>query len=666
MRAKGEHMSFPANTLSAGKWLALLLGLILVMTFGVTAVGAQQWIALGPDGGDARSLAYDPRNPDDIFLGTNTGTIFLSTDGGLNWSRFAHLGQSDDYVLDHIVIDRDNPDIMLVSAWSVHDEKAGDLFRSRDRGATWGTVPALHGKAIRALVTSSPDSSVITVGSLQGIYRSVNEGNAWQRISPENQDEIKNIESIAVDPRNPDVVYAGTWHLAWKTTDGGTTWRSMKNGMIDDSDVFSIIVDSTNSSVVLASACSGIYRSETAGDEFHKVQGIPFSARRTRVLKQDPSNPKIVYAGTTEGLWKTIDAGRTWKRMSDPEVVVNDILIDPRNSQRVLLATDRSGVLLSDDGAQTFKSSNHGYTHRYVTAIVVDKNNSGAIFAGVANDREWGGVFVLQNAEGNWKQRSIGLGGRDVFALKQASNGALIAGTNAGIFILNRNAKMWKPSHIVLNEPTSGTKELSQRAGLAKASQVNRATSETKVNDIDIQDGRWIAATSVGLFTSKNDGRSWSGGAILDQQIFVSVASFGNMEVAATRTAILVSKDAGIVWQLSALPPELIGIRSVTLAADRQIVVASRDGGFRSSDGGVTWTHMLNGLPDRDINSIAFDEDSQRLLATSNGNGIIFESGDGGNTWYQGPDTGYLLRHISVMRGRVLAATSFDGVIVQP
>ena len=105
-----------------------------------------------------------------------------------------------------------------------------------------------------------------------------------------------------------------------------------------------------NSSVVYASACSGIYKSESAGDLFHKLQGIPFSARRTRVLKQDPNNPATVYAGTTEGLWKTIDGGKTWKHVTNSEVVVNDVLVDPRNSNRVLLATDRSGVLASDNG----------------------------------------------------------------------------------------------------------------------------------------------------------------------------------------------------------------------------------------------------------------------------------------------------------------------------
>ena len=53
------------------------------------------------------------------------------------------------------------------------------------------------------------------------------------------------MESIAIDPKDPDTIYAGTWHLPWKTTDDGANWHNIKQGLIDDSDVFSIIIDPT-------------------------------------------------------------------------------------------------------------------------------------------------------------------------------------------------------------------------------------------------------------------------------------------------------------------------------------------------------------------------------------------------------------------------------------
>src|ERR1700678_1118303 len=331
--------------------------LVLAVCFLSTALLATgPWQVLGPDGGDARSLAYDAHNPDHILLGTSTGQMFSSNDGGHTWSRLARLG-GDEYVLDHISVDPQDSNKIYVSAWSSSGQQIGEIFRSRDGGSTWQTLPTMHGKSIRAMAMFKGDSNVLVAGALDGVYRSKDGGDTWEHLSPANSTEIKNIESIAVDPKDPNTVYAGTWHLAWKTSDGGANWQHINKGMIDDSDVFSIIVSSANPSEVFASACSGIYKSVSGGDLFEKIKGIPFTARRTRVLKQDPSNPEIVYAGTTEGLWKSMDEGKNWKRVSNPEVVVNDVLIDPRNSQRVLLATDRSGALGSDDGAASFTAS---------------------------------------------------------------------------------------------------------------------------------------------------------------------------------------------------------------------------------------------------------------------------------------------------------------------
>lgn len=622
-----------------------------------SAAWAGQWTALGPDGGDVRSLAYDPQNPDHIFLGTSTGTLFASTDGGHSWARFAHLGSGDDYVIDHLAFDPQNPNKIYAAAWSVENQQSGDLFRSMDGGTTWETTPAMHGKSIRAMAISASDSKSLVAGALDGVFRSTDSGKNWQKISSSNQ-EIHNIESIAVDPKNPDVVYAGTWHLAWKTDDGGANWHHINKGMIEDSDVFSIIVDSTNPSVVFASACSGIYKSQSAGDSFQKIQGIPFSARRTRVLKQDPSNPAIVYAGTTEGLWKTTDAGKSWTRVSEPDVVVNDVMVDPRNSARVMLATDRAGVLASDDGGHSFLTSNHGYTHRYVTAILADKKDSNTLFVGVVNDRELGGVFVSHDGGQHWTQKSKGLDGRDVFTLKQTSNGELVAGTNRGMFMLAHNASEWSPINNVINRTASSHKK-------SEKTEVHSILT-ARVNEIEITPTTWMAATSTGLFTSSNQGKSWSGGPVMGKQDFVSVQANGSLVALATRSNVLVSKDDGKTWEDSSLSSYVSSIRGVAITSEGTIMFASREGAFRSPNAGAGWEHMQNGLPDKNISSITYDENNKRLLATSTETGVVFESEDSGHSWTRGPDTGYPLRNVSVVHGRFVAATPFDGVVMQP
>ncbi|HEX2597899.1 MAG TPA: transcriptional regulator, partial [Terriglobales bacterium] len=491
------------KNLNMAKLTRKLLVLLAIAVVVPSASHAAQWSSLGPEGGDVRSLAYDPANPDHIILGTSTGVLFVSNDAGHSWTRFAHLGPNDDYVLDHVVFDPQNPKKLYVSAWSFQNQQAGDVFRSHDGGKNWEPVPGMHGKSVRALAISASDSKVLVAGTLEGVYRTKDGGNNWDRISPANHADIKNVESIAVDPSNPDVVYAGTWHLAWKTPDGGATWQHINKGMIDDSDVFSIIVDKANPSIVFASACSGIYKSESSGELFKKIQGIPFSARRTRVLKQDPTNASIVYAGTTEGLWKSSDLGKTWKHVTNSDVVVNDVLVDPRNSQHVLLATDRMGILSSADGTQTFSASNQGFSHRYIAAIEADHSDPKTIYVGLINDQELGGVFMSRDGGAHWQQRSTGLGARDVFTLKQASNGTLVAGTNRGMFLLDKNGATWRLSNTVVSE-TSATKIIKVKGKTKRVASHSTKRSElnARVNDVEIASNRWLAATSAGLYTS--------------------------------------------------------------------------------------------------------------------------------------------------------------------
>ena len=140
----------------------------------------------------------------------------------------------------------------------------------------------------------------------------------------------------------------------------------------------------------------------------------------------------------------------------------------------------------------------------------------------------------------------------------------------------------------------------------------------------------------------------------------------GELVAAATRSNVFVSNDGGTSWKQGHLTSFVTSLRNLAITPDGQILVASREGAFRSSDAGATWEHMLNGLPDKNISSVSYDEGAKRLLATSTATGVVFESRDSGRSWHRGPDAGFPLRQVSVVHGRFLAATPFDGVIAQP
>ena len=163
---------------------------------------------------------------------------------------------------------------------------------------------------------------------------------------------MQDITALAFDPADTNVLYAGTPHLPWKTTDGGATWHSISTGLIDDSDIFSIRVDPKNPQLVFASACSGIYRSDSGGEAWVKIHGIPGTHRRTHIIAEDPRNSDTIFAGTTLGLFKSPDGGKTWQHLNSEQV--NWMVFDPADPRTLYLATEFAGILKSTDSGETF------------------------------------------------------------------------------------------------------------------------------------------------------------------------------------------------------------------------------------------------------------------------------------------------------------------------
>ncbi len=621
------------------------------------------WVPVGPDGGDARSFAADPTDSRHIYLGTTNSWVYQTEDGGASWHRLAKLAKSDDLILDNVVVDQADPKTLLVGAWIV-DHPGGGLFISHDAGKTWTSVDAMKDQSIRALTQAPSNPKILIAGTLKGVYRSEDGGVQWNQISPPGSMDIHEVESIAIDPKDPGTVYAGTWHLPWKTTDGGANWHNIKQGLIEDSDVFSIIIDPTEPNVVYTSACSGIYRSNTGGELYKKIQGIPMTARRTRVLMLDPTNHDTVYAGTTEGLYKTTDGGATFRRMTAPEVIVNDVYVDPKNPQHVMLATDRGGVLESDDAAATFKASNAGFSQRQVSSLLVDAKSPQTIFAGVVNDKTYGGVFVSHDDGATWSQESNGLQGRDVFSLSQATDGSIVAGTNAGI--VRFDGTTWHADgKIVKSErKTSYVVRKGKRTKVEKTVMAPGGEMDGKVSQVDASGSTWYAATVNGVYASKDQGATWEGGPVLGKTEYRAVASDGLMVVAAQRTSLAWSQDEGKTWQPMTMPQKLTWVQAITIAGNGSLWLGGREGVFYSEDHGQNWTEMTT-LPISDISGLAYDPALKRVVITSWSSSWLLAVNPADRT-FKFWDPGWKVRHVRSAGGRLLAATPYNGVVMEP
>ena len=649
--------------------------LIVLFSFCSVVFGQSSWIATGPPGGDARVFASVPGQPDHLYLGTTASWVYESTNGGANWHRLAKLDGADDLILDHIVVDAADPNTIYVAGWRRTD---GGLWISHDRGRTWNEAADLHGQSIRSFLQAPSNPKFLFAGTLSGVFRSTDSGATWTQISERGSREIHEVESLAVEPDNPEVVYAGTWHLPWKTTDGGKTWNNIKLGIIDDSDVFSIILDPDTPHTVYLSACSGIYKSDNAGARFRKIEGIPSTARRTRVLKQDPVDHKIVYAGTTEGLYKTTDGGKTFNRMTGPDLIVNDVFIDPNNTNRVLLATDRSGVLASTDAAATFTDSNEGVSERKVAALLVDRNNPSRLYAGVVNDKNYGGVFASSDQGKTWKQIQTGLDGRDVYALSQTQSGTVLAGTGHGIFVLDPpadegpaaspadSALTWEPRNLIDNTITKVTTEtvLNTKVNVEKQVKAPPVELTSRVIALDVSGNTWLAATALGLLTSRDQGASWQGGPVLGAGDFISVSVRGEVMAAARINEVVSSRDGGLTWLPMNLPSMVTRINRILFDPQGTLWLAAREGVFFSKDDGRTWL-WIGRLPFREVNDVSYDAAQHRLLVCSRNSDQVYSIDPKSMTWKMW-HAGFFIEQIRVAGNRLVAASLDDGVLTGP
>lgn len=672
------------------------------------------WSAVGPTGGDARAFASVPGQPSHLYLGTTNSWIYESLDSGASWNRLSKVDPSDDLILDHIIVDPANTATIYVAAWTV-DRPDGGLWISHDGGKNWSAIAGLRGQSIRAFAQAASRPKTFYAGTLEGVFRSNDGAATWAPISPAGSKEIHEVESLAVDPVDPNIIYAGTWHLPWKTTDGGANWHNIKQGLIDDSDVFSIIIDPAQPSIAFLSACSGIYKSVNGAELFHKIQGIPSTARRTRVLKQDPVNRDVVYAGTTEGLYKTVDGGKTFLRMTGSDVIVNDVFVDPTDPDHVLLATDRSGVLYSRDGAASFVAANEGFSGRKVEALLVDRANPARIFAGVVNDKTYGSVFVSTDGGSRWDHIGEGLDGRDVFTLAQAHDGQVLAGTNHGIFeftsgpvdppnlpndkspslphqgvksalqaapllepAANRSSDKdpssgtppsgpgWEPRNTIQNTLTTTATAIRKGKKVAVETKVKQKSTvlDGRVYALDLSGDAWLASTGMGLLTSRDLGLTWQGGPVMSSGEYITAVAHGKTMAAARRDGLVLSTDAGQTWMPVAIPMAITRVYRVAFSPDGTLWLGTREGVYLTRDMGKIWL-WIERLPFRDVNDLYYDAALGKVLVSSRNSDFIYAIDPAALNW-KWWKTGYRLSLIRAAAGRLMAASLYDGVLVEP
>ena len=575
---------------------------------------------VGPFGGSATYVAIDKNHPQTLFVGARNSLLYRSDDGGASW-RLLPFPRNFAGIVESILIDPRNSQRLLVGVYDTASPRAG-IYVSDDGGTTWSAVQSLSGISVQALAFAPNDPDHVIVGTYRGVFESRDSGRTFSRISPEGStDEMHAITAVAFDPSNTDTILAGTTHLPWKSTDGGKNWRSIHNGLIDDSDIFSIYFNPKDPTQVFASACSGIYTSTTSGESWTKFKGIPGTHRRTHVIRQDPLDQKIIYAGTTVGLMRTTDGGVTWKQLN--QLYINSLAIDPTDPKRIYFATEHAGIWRTDDRGETAVALNTGFVNRRANRLTAQGNT---IYLNTVQDGTLGGVFSSDDSGTSWKLRASNASFADspVHSLvgSHGTGTLLFAATEDRLFKSVDGGKTWRP---VAFRPTPKTFKI-------EALLLLRAKAPVL-----------FAGTSAGLFQSLNNGLVWKevklAGKTGTPVISLHISPDGASRIAArTATELFVSDDGGAQFRSLGAPPVSSSINDLALANDgnQPILVATAEGLFAVRDAS-SWTLVAGGLPASTVDAVRYHpQNSAEAFAVQYGR--LYRSADGGSSWSAVPD----------------------------
>ncbi len=296
---------------------------------------AAQWTGIGPADllRGVLSIAIHPTNPQTIYIGTTSGEVYKTTDGGADWKAL-NVGLPSYSSVNAIALQPSNPGIVYLGVANIEENP---VRKSLDGGASW-----------------SPSAAGLeTVG----------------------------VSALVIDPLNPSRIYAGTNLGFFKSENSGGSWTKSNAG-IDPEWVRELAVDPTNGAVIYAGGAGAVFKTTNAGGSWSKILS-PVSST-THTLAIDPVNPKHIFAGSSAGkLHKSTNGGAGWVDLSSAIATsfdIDDLVITP-DGKSVYLA-QYQGIFRSDDAGATWTKDDSGFAGVRANCLAVDPLDSNRIYAG--------------------------------------------------------------------------------------------------------------------------------------------------------------------------------------------------------------------------------------------------------------------------------------------
>jgi photosystem II stability/assembly factor-like uncharacterized protein len=644
-----------------------------------------RWRSIGPPrGGRSTAVAGSTVRPNEYYFGATGGGLWKTTDAGVTW-RPVSDGFFKTSSVGAVAVSDSHPDTLYAGMGEVQlrgNVIQGDgVYKSTDGGKTWTHLGLARTMVVSRIRIHPTNPDVVYVAALgdpygpnaeRGVFKSTDGGKTWRPSLFRN--DKTGVADLAMDPKNPDVLYAGCWEVfrtphslssggpgsgLFKTTDGGGTWTELTRNPGLPAPLWGKVgitvsgADSNRLYSIIEAAEGGVFLSDDAGATWTRVNEDRRVRQRafyyTRIYADTQARDTVYILNV--GFFKSIDAGRTLSTITVPHGDNHDLWIAPNDPKRMINSND-GGANVSTNGGETWTDQ------EYPTAQFYNVFTTSHVPYHVCGAQQDNSTACLPSAGGDLYP--VGGGESGYIAPDPEDPDVFYAGSYGGLLTrINRRTGERRTITIWPDNPMGfSASDIAERFQWTFPIVIAPTAPDT------------LYAASQHVWRTTNEGQSWerispdltrhdpstlgpSGGPItLDQTGVETYATVFTLAPSAVDGNVIwtgsddglvhVTRDAGKNWA-PVTPRDLPPFTRISLieASPHDAATAYLAGNryqrsdrapyvYKTTNYGRSWTKIVSGLP-RDDFPRAIREDPRRrgllFLGTETGFYVSFDDG---------------------------------------